>query len=170
MLLIPSQAWLIPFYTFLFFYTLLTPFNMLFISSYTYLTPFYCSYTLVTPFSMFSLPTLQWCFLHLIFLFLYFSDPSYVLFLSSCTLLTLFTCYFSCWWGASGEFSVPVNFVCWLLFSVCSIPMLPQWHVKDPGHSAKSAGDRLHLNSHTPLAQRSQSRLTMLLSGHSMGT
>ena len=23
--------------------------------------------------------------------------------------------------------------------------MLPQWHVKDPGHSAKNAGGRLHL-------------------------
>ena len=30
-------------------------------------------------------------------------------------------------------------------------PMLPQWHVKDPNHSAKSAGGRLHLNTHTPL-------------------
>ena len=38
-----------------------------------------------------------------------------------------------------------VNFVCWLLFGVCSTPVLPQWHVKDPGHSAKSAGDRFHL-------------------------
>ena len=30
-----------------------------------------------------------------------------------------------------------VNFVCWLLFGVRSTPVLPQWHVKDPGHSAK---------------------------------
>ena len=42
-----------------------------------------------------------------------------------------------------------VNIVCWLLFGVCSTPVLPQWHVKDPGHSAKSAGGRLHLNMHT---------------------
>ena len=28
--------------------------------------------------------------------------------------------------------------------------MLPQYHVKDPGHSAKSAGGRLQLNTHTP--------------------
>ena len=28
--------------------------------------------------------------------------------------------------------------------------MLPQQHVKDPGHSAKSAGGRLQLNTHTP--------------------
>ena len=31
---------------------------------------------------------------------------------------------------------------------------LPQWHVKDPVHSAKSAGGRLHLNTHTSLTQR----------------
>ena len=53
------------------------------------------------------------------------------------------------------------NFVCWLLFSVRSTPMLPQWHVKDPGHSANNAGGRLHLNMHTPLTQRSWSGLTM---------
>ena len=39
-----------------------------------------------------------------------------------------------------------VNFVCWFLFSVRSTPVLPQWHVKGPGHSAKSAGGRLYLN------------------------
>ena len=33
-------------------------------------------------------------------------------------------------------------------------PVLPQWHVKDSGHSAKSAGGRLHLNTHTPLTQK----------------
>ena len=49
-------------------------------------------------------------------------------------------------------------------------PVLPQWHVKDPGHSAKSAGGRLHLNTHTPLAQRSQNGLTMPLSRHSVGS
>ena len=36
------------------------------------------------------------------------------------------------------------NFLAWLLFGVRSTPVLPQWHVKDPGHSAKSAGGRLH--------------------------
>ena len=40
--------------------------------------------------------------------------------------------------------------------------MLPQQHVKDPGHSAKRAGGRLHLNPHTPLIQRIRSGLTML--------
>ena len=54
--------------------------------------------------------------------------------------------------------------------------MLLQWHVKDPGHSAKSAGGRLHLNTHTsltqrrPLTQQSWSWLALLLSRHSMGT
>ena len=62
-----------------------------------------------------------------------------------------------------------VNFVCWLSFGVSSTPLLLQWHVKDPSHSAKSAGGRLHLNMHTPLTQRSWSGLTMLLSRHSAG-
>ena len=48
-------------------------------------------------------------------------------------------------------------------------PLLLQSHVKDPGHSAKSAGGRLHLNMHTPFTQLSQSRLTML-SRHNVGT
>ena len=39
--------------------------------------------------------------------------------------------------------------MCLLLSGVRSTPVLPQWHVKDPGHSAKSAGGRLHLNTHT---------------------
>ena len=42
--------------------------------------------------------------------------------------------------------------------------MLPQWHVKNPGHSAKSAAGRVHLNTHTPLTQQSQCGLTMPLS------
>ena len=40
---------------------------------------------------------------------------------------------------------------------------------KDPGHSAKNAGGRLHLNTHTALTQRSRSELTMPLSRHSNG-
>ena len=39
------------------------------------------------------------------------------------------------------------------------MPVLLQWHVKDPGHSAKSADGRLHLNTHTSLTQRSRSGL-----------
>ena len=59
----------------------------------------------------------------------------------------------------------------WLLFGVRSTPVLPQWYLKDPGHSAKSAGGgRLPLNTYTPLTQRSRSRLTMPLSRHSVGT
>ena len=37
-------------------------------------------------------------------------------------------------------------------------------------HSAKSAGGRLHLNTHTPLTQRNRSGLTMPSSRHSVGT
>ena len=62
-----------------------------------------------------------------------------------------------------------INFVCWLLIGVHFTPVLPQWHVRDPGHSAKSACGRLHLNMHTPLTHRSQSGLTMLLSWQSVG-
>ena len=61
------------------------------------------------------------------------------------------------------------SFVCWLFFGVGSTPVLPQWHMKDPGHSTKSAGGRLHLNAHRPLTQRSWSGLTMPLSRHSVG-
>ena len=62
-----------------------------------------------------------------------------------------------------------VNFVCRLLFDVRSTPVLLQWHIKDPDHSAKSAGGRLHLNMHTPLTQPSHSGLTVL-SGQSVET
>ena len=52
----------------------------------------------------------------------------------------------------------------------CSFhPVLLQWHVKDPGHSVKSASGRLNLNMHTPLTQPSRSGLTVL-SRHSVGT
>ena len=53
--------------------------------------------------------------------------------------------------------------------SVSVPPLLPQWHVKDPGHSAKSVGSKLHLNTHTTLTKRSRSGLTMPLSRHSVG-
>ena len=35
-----------------------------------------------------------------------------------------------------------------LTLNRCSTPVLPQWHLKDPIHSAKRAGGRLHLNTH----------------------
>ena len=71
--------------------------------------------------------------------------------------------------GRSGGriFFSRVHFVCWLLLGVRSTTVLPQWHIKDPGHSAKSAGGRLHLNTHTPLTHQSWSWLTMPLSRHS---
>ena len=45
-------------------------------------------------------------------------------------------------------------------------PLLPEWQVKDLGHSARSAGGRLPLNMHTPLTQQSY---TMPLCRHSVG-
>ena len=53
--------------------------------------------------------------------------------------------------GVAGDFSSPELTLCADLFRALSTPMLPQWHVKDPGHSAKSVGGRLHLSMHTPL-------------------
>ena len=48
--------------------------------------------------------------------------------------------------GAAGEFSSPELTLCaHSLSGVRSIPVLPQWHIKDPGHVAKSAGVKLHL-------------------------
>ena len=53
--------------------------------------------------------------------------------------------------GAVGEFSSPWSTFCAdFYFGICSSPVLPQLHVKDPGHSAKSAGGRLQLNMHAP--------------------
>ena len=46
--------------------------------------------------------------------------------------------------GAAGEFSSPELSLCWLLFGVLSFPVLPQWHVQDPRHSANSVDGRLH--------------------------
>ena len=48
--------------------------------------------------------------------------------------------------------------------------MLPQWYVKDLGHSSKSADGMLHLNTHTPLNQRSRTGLAKPLSRRSVGT
>ena len=73
--------------------------------------------------------------------------------------------------GRSGGriFFSRVNFVCRLLFGALSTHVLPQWHVKDPGHSAKNDSCRSHLNTHTPMTQRSRSGLTVPLSTHSVG-
>ena len=74
--------------------------------------------------------------------------------------------------GRSGGriFFSRVNFVCWLLFGVRSTRVLPQWHVKKPSHSAKSAGGRLHLTTRTPLTQWRRSGLTVPLPRHSVGS
>ena len=54
--------------------------------------------------------------------------------------------------GAAGEFIyLPGSTFCAdSYFGIRSTPVLPQQHVKNPGHSAKSAGGRLQLNTHTP--------------------
>ena len=64
--------------------------------------------------------------------------------------------------GAAGEFPSPELTLYADSYSLSFHPALPWWHVKDPNHSAQSAGGRLHLNTHTPLTQRSRSGLTML--------
>ena len=52
---------------------------------------------------------------------------------------------------AAGELSSPVSTFCAdSSFGIRSTPVLRQQHVTDPGHSAKSAGGRLQLNTHTP--------------------
>ena len=71
--------------------------------------------------------------------------------------------------GAAGEFSSPELTFCADSFSVRSARVLPQWHVKDPVYSAKSAGGRLHLNTRAPLAQQSRSEL-IILNWRSVGT
>ena len=54
--------------------------------------------------------------------------------------------------GAAGEFSSPgSSFWADSDFGIRSTPVSPQsGRVKDPGHSAKSVGGRLQLNTHTP--------------------
>ena len=71
---------------------------------------------------------------------------------------------------AVGEFSSPEStfYADSYLFRVRSTPVLPQWHIKDLGHSAESANGRLHLHTHTPLTQRRRSGLTMPLSGNEL--
>ena len=58
-----------------------------------------------------------------------------------------------------------VNFLCCCLFNIRFTPVLPLWHLKDPGHSARSVGGRLHLNTHTSLTQGQT-----MLSRYSLGT
>ena len=72
--------------------------------------------------------------------------------------------------GSAGEFSSPESTLCADSYLVSVLPLLPQQQINDPIHSAKSAGNRLHLNMHTPLTQQSQSGLSMPLSRHSVET
>ena len=68
--------------------------------------------------------------------------------------------------GAAGK-----KILCVLTFIRCPFhPRVTAVAGKRSGHSAKSAGGRLHLNAHTPLTQRSRSGLTMPPSRHSVGT
>ena len=55
--------------------------------------------------------------------------------------------------GAAEEFSSPELTLCADSYSV-SVP--PPCYRSSPGHSAESAGGRLHLNTHTPMIQRSR--------------
>ena len=53
--------------------------------------------------------------------------------------------------GAAGEFSSPGSAFCaGSYFGIRSTHVLPQQHVKDPDHAAKSAGGRLQLNRYAP--------------------
>ena len=51
--------------------------------------------------------------------------------------------------GAAGEVSSPGSaFYADSNLGIRSTPLLPEQHIKDPGHSAKSAGGRLQLNTY----------------------
>ena len=53
--------------------------------------------------------------------------------------------------GAVGEFSSPGSTFCVdTYFGIHSTPVLPQQDIKDPSHSARTAGGRLQLNMHAP--------------------
>ena len=54
--------------------------------------------------------------------------------------------------GAAEEISLPGSTFCGysLFWDPIPAPLLPQQHIKDPGHSAKSAGGRLQPNTHAP--------------------
>ena len=52
--------------------------------------------------------------------------------------------------GAAGEFSSPWSTFCADLFRYPFHPRVTAVARKDPGHSAKSAGGRLQVNTHAP--------------------
>ena len=69
--------------------------------------------------------------------------------------------------GVAEELSSPELTLCADSYSVSvPPPVLPHWHVKDPGHSAKSTGGILYLNTHAPLTHRSRSGLITPLFRH----
>ena len=72
--------------------------------------------------------------------------------------------------GRSGGiiFFSKVNFLLLTLIWHPFHPTLLQWHAKHSSDSAKTAGGKLHIHTHTPLTHQSRSGLTML-SGHSGG-
>ena len=59
--------------------------------------------------------------------------------------------------GTAEEFSSPELTLCADSFGVRFATVLPQWRIKDPNHSAKSAGGRLHLgmrNTFNPMKSK----------------
>ena len=64
------------------------------------------------------------------------------------------------------EFSSPGSTFCTnSYFGICSTPVLPQQHAKDPSYSAKSAGGRLQLKTHAPYVCGFEQNDTELLHG-----
>ena len=54
---------------------------------------------------------------------------------------------------AAGEFSSQGQLFVLTHFGISSTSLLPQQHANDPGHSAKSAGGKLQLNTHAPYVE-----------------
>ena len=79
-------------------------------------------------------------------------------------------CQFESWQERWKNFLLQSK-LCVLTLIQCPFhPLVTTVARKSPGHTAITAGGRLHLNTHTSLSQRSQSGLTMPLSRHSVGT
>ena len=78
-------------------------------------------------------------------------------------------CEFESWQECRENFLLQSQFSVLTLIQCLVHPMLPQYTVKDPGHSAQSACGRLHLYMHATLTQQSWCGLAML-PRHSVGT
>ena len=72
--------------------------------------------------------------------------------------------------GAAGEFLLQSQLFVLTLIRCPFHPRVTAVARKNPSNAAKSAGGRLHLNTHTPLTQRIRSGLTMPRSGHTVRT